>query len=504
MAWPDSFSSRQKNASVYLGMSEANAMTFPLTVALLTYNRSHYLRESLSAILSQSYRDFELLVLDNGSTDDTPQTVLGFNDARIRYVRNAPGGSPNFNALSAIWIARGNRLLITHDDDIMEPDMLERQMALIAARPELTAVWTNKSIIDENGVVVQPWFTPPGDNRIFEQGEFIARASEENLWHPPSSLIFNPRLLASASFLRESYNQGALVLHQRKSTEGSSDLIAPALMNLKGPVAFLNAPLLRYRQHAAQETHHVHLAHAALYSFQALRSLVRRTSYRGEYEPMFDAQIARFEAQDLVIHAEKPVLDRVMLKRLISLLHRGSAKITANPRAGQPLLPLIVLLMQVGGGEAACRVLNAIEAPTAHAPRSMRGLYHWAECRRAGRNIFSGLAPQTNVVILGSVLVSALLVNEAREAGANVVCCLDSNITRQGRTWLGVPIMPPSWLVSRDIPVDMIVLSAERDHEEELEELIRRHDAVTPIVIWKALVETASLSHISMRGESAK
>lgn len=482
-------------------MDEVNTMIFPLTVALLTYNRSHYLKESLSAILNQSYRDFELLVLDNGSTDDTPYIVMGFNDDRIRYVRNAPGGTPHFNALSAIWIARGERLLITHDDDIMESDMLERQMALIAARPELTAVWTNKSIIDENGTVVQPWFTPPGANRFFECGEFIARASEENLWHPPSSLIFIPSLLSPASILRQGYQRGTMASNKRKSTEGSSDLIAPALMNLKGPVAFLNEPLLRYRQHAAQETHHVHLAHAALYSFQALRQLVRKTSYRGEYEPMFDAQIARFEAQNLVIHIDKPVLDRVMQKRLASLLGRGTVGMAANPRAGHPLLPLIVLLMQAGVTDVACRVLDEIEAPNAQAPRSIHGLYHWAKQRRSGGNIFAGLTPQTNVVILGSVFVAALLVNEARDAGANVVCCLDSNVTRQDRTWLGVPIAPHAWLASRSVPVDLIVLSSERDHEEELEELIRRHDATTPIVSWKELVATVNACPISLRGE---
>lgn len=467
-------------------------MKFPVTVALLTYNRSHYLKESLSAIINQTYRDFELLVLDNGSTDDTPHVVLSFNDDRIRYVRNAPGGTAHFNALSAIWMARGGRLLITHDDDIMESDMLERQMALIAARPELTAVWTNKSIIDESGNVVQPWFTPPGASRIFERGEFIAKASEEHLWHPPSSLLFIPRLLSSTAHLRKGYKIGTQATGRWKTTVGSSDLMGPALMNLRGPVAFLNAPLLRYRQHSAQETHHVHLAHAALYSFQSLRRLVRKTSFRRDYEPMFDAQIARFEAQDLVIHFDKPALDRNTLKRLTSLLEKGSKGIEVNPRAGHPLLPLIVLLMQTAATDAACRVLDGVERPDAQATRSTHCLYDWAEHRRCGGNIFAGLEPGANVVILGSVLVAALLINEAREAGANVVCCLDSNVTRQDRMWLGVPIYPHSWLSSRNVPVDLIVLSAERDHEDELVEIIRRYDATTPIAIWKELAEKAN------------
>jgi len=216
---------------------------------------------------------------------------------------------------------------------------------------------------------------------------------------------------------------------------------------------------------------------------------------------MFDAQIARFEAQDLVIHFDEPVLDGTILKRLTSLLHKGSTGIAVNPRAGHPLLPLLVLLMQAGVIDAACRVLGGVETPNAQATRSTHCLYHWAEQRRCGGNIFAGLAPRTNVVILGSVLVAALLINEAREAGANVVCCLDSNITRQGRTWLGVPIFPHSWLSSRNVPVDLIVLSAERDHEEELEELIRRHDATTPIALWKELAEKANSTSISLLNE---
>lgn len=462
-------------------------MTIPLTVALTTYNRSHYLKESLSAILNQTYRDFELLVLDNGSTDDTPYVVLSFKDDRLRYIRNAPGYTSIFNSLSAQWIARGDRLLITHDDDIMEPDMLEQQMALIAERPDLTAVWTNKSIIDKDGNMVQPWFTPPGATRIFECGEFIARAAEERMWHPAGSMIFSPHLLSTAA-LHQNY-RGALGLRQRLTTTGGGDLIRPALMNLKGPVAFINAPLLRYRQHTAQETHNSHLAHTALHSFQSLRKLVRKTSFREEYEPVFDAQIVRYKAQDHVMHFQEPTFDRALLKRLVGLLDKGAEAVAANPRAVHSLLPLIILLMQTGASDATCRALVELVAPGKQATRSTHSLYRWVERRRAGDNVFAGLEPQANIAILGSVLVSALLIQEAREAGVNVVCCLDSNVTRQGRRWLGVPIVPPSWLASHNEPLDLIVLSSERDHEEKMEELIRRHDAITPIASWKELVD---------------
>lgn len=474
-------------------------MTIPLTVALLTYNRAHYLRESLHAILGQTWGDFELLVLDNGSTDETPDVVLGARDKRLRYVRNPPGFTANFNGISAKWIARGDRILITHDDDIMEADMLERQMGLIARYPELTAVWTNQSIIDGQGRLLQAHLSPPGDDYIYQRGEYIARTAEERLWHPPSSLVFSHRLLSQFHLGRQ--YQGAPRIRSRQSIDGSSDQILPAVMNLHGPVAFINAPLLRYRQHAAQETHHVHLAHAALHSFTTLRRLVRKTRYRDEYEPVFDAQIARFKAQDLVLGVASPTLPPALARRLEGLHGRGGG--AASARAGYQLLPLSLLITQTRPGSAVLRQLAALPVPPTGSTRAIRALHGWARRRLEGRNLFSHLAPGSRIAIVGSVLVSALLVHEAREAGVEVACCLDSNITRQGRTWLGMQIRPHAWLAGRDERIDAIVLSSERDHEDELEELLRQHDPATPIVSWKDLVDAPAGAPRPARDEPA-
>lgn len=465
-------------------------MTIPLTVALTTFNRAHYLKESLSAILNQTYHDFELLVLDNGSSDDTPYIVLGYKDDRLRYIRNAPGQTSGFNSLSAQWIARSEWLLITHDDDIMEPDMLERQMELIRERPDLTAIWTNKSIINSDGAVIHPWITPPGPTRIFERGEYIARATEERLWYPASSMIFKPHLVSTIKLLHA--YRGSKSLTARPVTLGAGDHIRTAMMNVKGPVAFLNAPLLRYRQSTVQESHHVHLSQAALCTFESLRRLVRKTPYRQEYEPMFDAQIARFKAQDIVIQLEKAMIDASALKRLSGLLERAIKGCAVNARVGHPVLPLILLLLQAGQGtvvgKAASVALDQMEKPGLETTQAVKLLYEWAKAWRTGVNIFSRLKG-ANIVILGSAFVAALLLRDAREAGVNVVCCVDSNVTRQDRAWFGMQIVPPSWLAAREERIDLIILSSERDHEDKLGAFIKRFDATTPIQSWKDLVK---------------
>lgn len=460
-----------------------NQMSVPLTVALLTYNRAHYLRESLPAIINQTYRDFELLVLDNGSTDDTPNVVLSFRDDRLRYIRNAPGFNAAFNNLSAIWIARGERLLITHDDDIMEPDMLKRQMEFIGAHPETTAIWTNSAIIDEYGNLLQKYISPPGKNRFFEHGEYIARIAEENLWLPPSSLIFMPHILRNEK------------LHQRYCgkpvSKGSGDLTLPALMNLYGPVAFINAPLFRYRQHTIKESHQGHLANSALHIAKMLGKFVRRTKFGSEFSPIFNARANRFKAQNLVMNVERASINGTTQRKLTELLRKGASELEASPRSGHPLLPLIVLLTHTGAAEAGYEVLEKMAAPIENSQTWVRQLYRWARHRQIGGNIFASLAPGSRIAIVGSVLVSGALIHEARQAGMQVACCLDSSFTRQGRTFLGIPIFPHSWLATQDSPPDLIVLSSERDHEQELEKMIRRHDPDTPITSWKNLVNQA-------------
>ena len=59
-----------------------------LTIALQTYNRPNYLSESITSILNQTFKDYELIILDNGSDPDTVSVVKSFQDSRIRYIRN--------------------------------------------------------------------------------------------------------------------------------------------------------------------------------------------------------------------------------------------------------------------------------------------------------------------------------------------------------------------------------------------------------------------------------
>jgi glycosyltransferase involved in cell wall biosynthesis len=95
------------------------------TIVVATYNRSKALKRCVESILAQTYTDFELVVVDDGSTDDTPEMMLGFVDARIRYVplgKNHGAATPARNR--GIAEMTGDALIIWDSDDVLLPNAL--------------------------------------------------------------------------------------------------------------------------------------------------------------------------------------------------------------------------------------------------------------------------------------------------------------------------------------------------------------------------------------------
>jgi glycosyltransferase involved in cell wall biosynthesis len=97
-----------------------------VTVGIPTHNRGDLLERALRSVLCQSYSDFEIIVADDASSDDTPQRMRKFDDPRIVYLRSEVnlGIAPNTNR--CLEHATGELLLILNDDDELEPEALEK------------------------------------------------------------------------------------------------------------------------------------------------------------------------------------------------------------------------------------------------------------------------------------------------------------------------------------------------------------------------------------------
>ncbi len=125
-------------------------VTPKISVILTSYNHAQYLREAIESVLNQTYKDFELIIWDDASTDDSWNIISGYSDSRIRAFRNDTNQSGQYfrNTISE---AKGEYIAIHHSDDVWEANKLEKQMVFLTENPEIGAVFSNALIIGEDG-----------------------------------------------------------------------------------------------------------------------------------------------------------------------------------------------------------------------------------------------------------------------------------------------------------------------------------------------------------------
>ena len=122
--------------------SDAPADRVRLTIAIPTVNRARDVRRAIDSALAQSSREIEILVSDNGSTDDTPAVIESYTDPRLRTFRHATTIPAPDHGNFLIHAARGELFLGLSDDDYLEPLFAERVIALYDRHPEVAFVYT--------------------------------------------------------------------------------------------------------------------------------------------------------------------------------------------------------------------------------------------------------------------------------------------------------------------------------------------------------------------------
>ncbi|OGX15238.1 MAG: hypothetical protein A2166_00420 [Omnitrophica WOR_2 bacterium RBG_13_41_10] len=126
-----------------------------VSVIIPTYNRAHYICETIDSILAQTYRDYEIIVVDDGSTDDT-RKVLQKYDGKVRYFYQKNRGSSaarNFG----ISQSQGEYIAFLDDDDLWLPNKLDVQLEIIEKNLNLAFVCSGSYVINEAGENINVW-----------------------------------------------------------------------------------------------------------------------------------------------------------------------------------------------------------------------------------------------------------------------------------------------------------------------------------------------------------
>lgn len=124
-----------------------------ISVIMSAYNSDRYIEESILSILNQTFRDFELIIIDDCSTDSVPEVIKKYQelDPRILAIRNETNSGVAVSRNKGIKLAKADYIAIMDSDDIAYPKRLEIQYNFIENNPDVALIGCGTEIIDENG-----------------------------------------------------------------------------------------------------------------------------------------------------------------------------------------------------------------------------------------------------------------------------------------------------------------------------------------------------------------
>jgi len=199
-----------------------------ISVILPVYNAEKYLAESIQSILDQSFTNFELIIINDGSVDDSEKIIKSFNDERIVYVSQTNQGlAATLNR--GILMSKASYVARQDNDDISLPDRLKKQLLFFEQHPEYILLGTKAQIMDENGLATGRFHYHPTQSKNIK-----------------FALLFNnPFVHSSVMFKKEAVIKCGLYDTNTKFFE---DYNLWSKLARIGEVANLNECLLKYRE----------------------------------------------------------------------------------------------------------------------------------------------------------------------------------------------------------------------------------------------------------------
>lgn len=202
-----------------------------VSVIIPVYNGEKYIAQALDSVFAQTFRDFEIIVIDDGSTDRTESILRQYGD-KIVYLKNDHGGPASSRNLG-ISVARGDFIAFLDADDIWLPTKLERQVAFAALHPDFGIITTDAATFDHTGITE----ASAAAHKYIPSG------------HVLKELLFDNWIGTSCAMVRHECFKSVGTFDQEAFVRGEDWVMWMRIAALY-PVYFLNEVLIHYRVHS--------------------------------------------------------------------------------------------------------------------------------------------------------------------------------------------------------------------------------------------------------------
>ena len=141
-------------------------MTEKISVLCSVYNAELYLADSIESILKQSYSDFEFLIIDDASSDQSKEIILSYKDPRIKLIENKKNIGLTASLNKGIKLTKAKYIFRQDADDISKPNRIEKQLAYMENNPSIICLGSSVEVINNKNEYLETWSAPLDMNKI--------------------------------------------------------------------------------------------------------------------------------------------------------------------------------------------------------------------------------------------------------------------------------------------------------------------------------------------------
>ena len=266
-----------------------------ISIILPNYNSEKYLKETIESVLSQTYQDFELIIVDDASTDKSMEIARSFQDPRIKYIQSDRNRQVAYTANIGMEMAEGEYIARIDSDDIWDEKKLEIQLKFMEENMDIAACFTRVDIIDENSHNANKKYQVIYD--IFEKAKNRSQKEWLGIFLTEGNCLCHSSVFMRKEFFKDIggfYNLAYV---------GAEDYELWVRMVIRHPIYVLDDRLVKYRWEEHSATKISGLTKEKVYMAINLQMMLK--SHLFEY--MTDEEFVRY-FKDTFINkeAEKP------------------------------------------------------------------------------------------------------------------------------------------------------------------------------------------------------
>lgn len=472
--------------------------SFPkISVIVPSYNRAHLLGQTIASVLSQNFNDYELLVLDDSSTDNTGDVVGSFSDHRITYIRNTKnlGFVNNWN--KGLDVARGDYVIFPGDDDLLLPDCLGTLVNIMDDDQKLAMVTSNARLIDIFGEQQSDYYIKLDRDLYFNVGEYSKQVCLNGVCNDVCyGFCFQ---FPGSMFRRQLLKESAFRFRQEAGC--FADMLAFVELNLTFPLYFINKPQILRRIHTGQLSFHKHIGNTQnlMIFFSCLKNMLE--SYGVPYlskqltghillvrihilmeqlaqDKLRSTQKFRANVMGWLTNFREEHPDKLPINRSLLVLSLFNDIYTLQDR----------IALKENGVFAFCT--DDSELLPINRGELVNDLYRW---RHSLRNTSGGLGQRMlnngmkRIALHGASLFSLLLLEEiALHGGPDVIAILDNDEHKWGSSFFGLQIMAPQAFFEQDHKVDTVIISIGRSSDQSVKTQLNEmpNNNIKSVLTW--------------------